>query len=123
MAGGSLMQLLVPIGAGALLAGRRDWFGVVFSACWLSISMTDLARYVGDARALELPLVSMSPDGGDHDWNWLLDRFELLHYDTRIAAALRRASAGLLFAGLAAGTWLCLTLLTSRHSPHAETER
>jgi hypothetical protein len=111
VAGGSLMQLLVPIGAGVLLARRRDWFGVVFAACWLAISLIDLARYLGDARALELPLVSMSPDGGDHDWNWLLDRFGLLGHDTRIAAGIRRAAAGLLLTALAAGSWICLRLL------------
>ena len=111
VAGGSLMQLLIPVGAGVLLARRRDWFGVVFAACWLGISLVDLARYVGDARALELPLVSMSPDGGDHDWNWLLDRFDLLRYDTRIAAAIRRAAAALLLTALAAGAWICLRFL------------
>ncbi len=115
VAGGSLMQLLVPIGAGALLARRHDWFGLVFTACWLSIAMTDLARYVGDARALELPLVSMSPDGGDHDWNWLLDRFGALDYDLRIATAIKRAAALVLLAALAAGTWICLRLLARRH--------
>lgn len=111
VAGGSLMQLLVPIGAAALLVHRRDWFGVVFAACWLSVSMVDLARYVGDARAQELPLVSMSPDGGDHDWYWLLDRFGLLRHDLRIASAVKRAAALLLVPALAAGTWICLRLL------------
>ena len=27
--------------------------------------------------------------GGDHDWNTILTRWDLLQYDTRIAAALR----------------------------------
>ena len=111
VAGGSLMQLLVPIGAGALLASRRDWFGVVFTACWLSVSMTDLARYVGDAQAQELPLVSMSPDGGEHDWYWLLDRFDLLRCDTRIAAGITQAAALVLLSALAAGAWICLRFL------------
>jgi hypothetical protein len=112
VAGGSLMQLLVPIGAGVLLAHRRDWFGVVFAVCWLSVSLTDLARYVGDAQAQELPLVSMSPDGGEHDWYWLLDRFDLLRYDGRIAAGTRRVAALLLLPALAAGAWICVRLLT-----------
>jgi hypothetical protein len=122
VAGGSLMQLLVPIGAGVLLAGRRDWFGVVFAACWLAVSMSDLARYVGDARAQELPLVSMSPDGGEHDWHWLLDRFHLLPYDTRIAAAIRRAAALLLLPALAAGGWICLRLQSRSEAVAAPSE-
>jgi hypothetical protein len=121
VAGGSLMQLLVPIGAGALLATRRDWAGLAFAACWLAISMVDLARYVADARALELPLVSLSPDGGDHDWNWLLDRYGLLALDLRIAGAIRRSAAILLLVSLAAGAWHCLRTLVpqARRSPSA----
>ncbi len=111
VAGGSLMQLLVPIGAGALLARRRDWFGVVFTACWLSASMTDLARYIADAQAQELPLVSMSPDGGEHDWHWLLGHFELLRYDLHLAAGVRQAAALILLPALAAGGWICLRVL------------
>jgi hypothetical protein len=121
VAGGSLMQLLVPVGAAALLVSRRDWTGVAFAACWLAISMVDLARYVADARALELPLVSMSPDGGDHDWNWLLDRFDLLAYDLRIAGAIRRSAVILLLLSLAAGAWSALRALVAhdRRSPSA----
>jgi hypothetical protein len=121
VAGGSLMQLLVPIGAGAVLASRRDWFGVAFTGCWLAISMVDLARYVADARALELPLVSMSPDGGDHDWNWLLDHFGLLERDRQIAGSFRRTAAVLLLLSLATGAWRCLQALASpsERSPSA----
>jgi hypothetical protein len=110
VAGGSLMQLLVPVGAGLLLGHRRDWFGVVFAACWLSVGLSDLGRYVGDARAQELPLVSMNPDGGEHDWYFLLDRFGLLRYDTSIAETLRRMSAILLLVSLTLGSWLCLRM-------------
>ncbi len=48
-----------------------------------------LLVYIGDAVAQELPLVSFSPDGGEHDWSWLLDRYHLLSYDLRIAAQVR----------------------------------
>ena len=37
-------------------------------------------------RQLELPLLG---GGVDHDWNTILTRWDLLQYDTRIAAALR----------------------------------
>lgn len=118
VAGGSLMQLLVPIGAGALLASRRDYFGVVFAAGWLSVSLTDLSRYIGDALAQELPLVSFSPDGGEHDWYWLLDRFELLRYDHRLAEAVHRGSAVLLVASLVGGLWLCIRMMVPAPRSH-----
>jgi hypothetical protein len=47
---------------------------------WLNI-----ARYLADAQAMELPLAG----GGDHDWNTILLRRGLLQYDTKIAAGLR----------------------------------
>ena len=91
VAGGSLMQLLVPVGAGALLLARRDWYGTAVAGCWLSFSLSNLAVYIGDAVAQELPLVSFSPDGGEHDWYYLLNRFNLLSYDLHIAMLTRRA--------------------------------
>ncbi|HEY6948393.1 MAG TPA: hypothetical protein VI297_06215, partial [Gemmatimonadales bacterium] len=36
VAGGSLMQVLVPLGAVGLLAARRDWCGTAVAGCWLS---------------------------------------------------------------------------------------
>ena len=73
--GGTLGQLLVPL----LLAG---WFVVrearPFAAAvcvwWAGESLVNVARYMADARALQLPLVG----GGDHDWNELFYRFGLL---------------------------------------------
>ena len=52
---------------------------------WFFENWFNIARYMADARALELPLVG----GGDNDWNTILTRWDLLQYDTRIAAALR----------------------------------
>src|SRR4029077_16261376 len=51
LAGGSLMQLLVPMGAAALLLARKDWFGTAVAGCWLSFSLSNLAVYIGDAVA------------------------------------------------------------------------
>ena len=108
VAGGSLMQLLVPIGAAALLLARRDWFGTAVAGCWLSFSLSNLAVYIGDAVAQELPLVSFSPDGGGHDWNYLLDRFGLLGYDLRLALLTRRLAFAVLAVSFVWGFWLSL---------------
>jgi hypothetical protein len=45
----------------------------------------NIARYMADARALELPLVG----GGDHDWNTIFTRWNVLSYDTEIAGVVR----------------------------------
>jgi hypothetical protein len=58
--------------------------GFAAACIWFFENWFNIARYMADARALELPLVG----GGDHDWNTILTRWDLLQYDTRIAAAV-----------------------------------
>ena len=106
IAGGSLTQVAAPVVAGWLLFRQPDYFGVTVAGTWLASSLVNLSIYVADARALELPLVSMGGEP-EHDWNFLLDHFNVLQYDLRSAAWIRLA-AGVVFAGsLAAGGWLC----------------
>jgi hypothetical protein len=104
--GGSLMQLLIPLGAAAALAHGRDWFGVACAACLFGASCGDLAIYVGDARALALDLVSFSPDGSDHDWRYLLDRWGLLRQDQLIARVIRFVGAMAIAGGTIGGGWI-----------------
>jgi hypothetical protein len=108
VAGGSLMQLLVPIGGVALLLARRDYFGASCAGCWLSFSLSNLAVYIGDAVTQELPLVSFSPDGGEHDWFYLLDHFGALGYDLKLAMVVRRVSLLVLAVSFVCGAWFCL---------------
>jgi hypothetical protein len=114
--GGSLMQVLVPLGAVALMGRQRDFFGMAFFATWLASSLVDLSAYIGDAQALELDLVSLGVDGGDtgddsngtgHDWQWLLMQMKLLPYDRRIAAVVRGTGELILWSSAAFGAWVC----------------
>jgi hypothetical protein len=89
VAGGSLMQLLVPAAAAWYFAYRGDRYAAAVCGCWLALSLANLAVYVGDARAESLDLVSFSPDGGTHDWNFLLERFGVLRDDRRLASFVR----------------------------------
>ncbi len=103
VAGGSIAQLALPVAALALFQRRRDRFGVAVCACWLAVSLGQLAVYIGDARAESLDLVSFSPEGGGHDWNYLLERWYLLKHDVRIAGGTRTAGWLALLGGLALG--------------------
>jgi hypothetical protein len=85
IAGGSLMQLLVPIGAAAVVARSKDWFGVAVCGLFLAASLGDLSWYIADARARELDLLSFSPDASGHDWSYLLNKAGMLRHDLRIA--------------------------------------
>jgi len=83
--GGTIGQLAFPI---VLLVGcwrRGNTLGVAVSGIWFCENLLNIARYLADARCMELPLVG----GGDHDWNTILSRWGLLPYDTQIAAVIK----------------------------------
>lgn len=120
IAGGSLMQLLVPLGAMALLLKQGDYFGVSVGGAWLASSLTDLAVYIGDARAHDLDLVGFGEDAV-HDWAWLLGRAGALQHDLRLAGLARGLGALLLAASFLAGAWLCLRMAAgARNSATAD---
>jgi len=83
--GGTLMQLLVPLAVLVSFFLRREVPGVAAAGVWASENLLNIARYVADARAQELPLVG----GGEHDWTALLGRWGLLAQDQSIAHGLR----------------------------------
>jgi hypothetical protein len=83
--GGTLGQLAFPAILCALSWRRGQPLGVAASAIWFFENLLNIARYLADARMMELPLVG----GGDHDWNTILSRWTLLQHDGQIAAGLR----------------------------------
>jgi len=107
VAGGSITQLAGPLAVALILLRQRDYFGFAVGGAWLSMSLSNMAVYVADARAEELPLVSLG--GGDviHDWNYLLGSVHLLAHDAQIAGAIRVLAFVLLAASLGLGAWLC----------------
>ena len=70
--------------AGGFLLAQGTKLGIRCGMHLVLQNWFNIARYMADARRLELPLVG----GGDHDWNTILTRWDLLQYDTRIAATL-----------------------------------
>jgi hypothetical protein len=83
--GGTLGQLLVPAIIGSLFWVRRDTYGTAVAGIWGFENLLNIARYVADARAQELPLVG----GGEHDWTALLSHWGCLAQDTHIAQVIR----------------------------------
>jgi hypothetical protein len=122
VAGGSIMQLLVPIGALALVWKSRDWFGVAVVGLFLATSFAELSWYVADARTEMLDLVSFSPEGGIHDWNYLLGEAGLLKSDLRIARMLRFVAWVLLILSSLLTARLCLWMATEKPTPGASPE-
>lgn len=116
VAGGSLAQLLVPVALALLFYRQFDFFGVVVCAAWFSISLAELANYIGDARALELNLVSFG-EQAIHDWNYLLGHTGLLGKDLVLARASRFISALVLSGAGMAGAWLLMQMGDRAPSP------
>ncbi|HVR38608.1 MAG TPA: hypothetical protein VMU84_05905 [Thermoanaerobaculia bacterium] len=103
---GSGLQVLIPIVVIVVFYRQSDYFGMSVGAFWLSFNLFELARYVGDARAMALPLVGFSDDP-EHDWHYLLSTVGLLRFDTFFAFLLRVVA---LIIGVAA-TWFAVWLL------------
>jgi hypothetical protein len=84
--GGTLGQLTFPFIL--MISFWRKAQPIPFAACWIWFfeNWLNIARYMADSRALELPLVG----GGDHDWNEIFFRWNVLSYDTLIANITRR---------------------------------
>lgn len=81
--GGSLFQVLVPAAFVGYFARTRQRYAAAVTLAWVGVNLLNVARYIGDARAQELPLL-----GGEntiHDWWYLLINWDLLPKDLTIA--------------------------------------
>lgn len=89
--GGSLFQVLVPAAFVVYFLVRQDRFAASVVLAWVGASLGNVARYIADARAQDLPLL-----GGEnviHDWWYLLVEWDLLTRDLVIAQWVRMAGA------------------------------
>jgi hypothetical protein len=85
-AGGTLMQLLMPLICSiTLLLKTRDPFGASVAFWWIAQNFIDSAPYINDARAGVLPLLGGNTGSdapyGFHDWEFILGELKLLQYD------------------------------------------
>ncbi|HLP77351.1 MAG TPA: hypothetical protein VK327_10570 [Candidatus Paceibacterota bacterium] len=83
--GGTVGQLVFPVALAVSFWRKGQALSFAGSVIWFFENWLNIARYMADARALELPLVG----GGDHDWNTILTRWNLLSYDTAIAGVVQ----------------------------------
>lgn len=97
--GGTIFQLLFPILFIHHFWRQRQSLGFAASCLWLGASLLNVARYMKDARAQQLPLVG----GGDHDWTEVFSRWNVLTSDVRIGGFFSLLGACIC---LAAITWL-----------------
>ncbi len=111
--GGSLLQIIVPIiCAIALVRTSGDRTGAALCAWWAGQNLVDLAPYIGDARALQLPLLGgrTGADVEGHDWEWILGHVGWLQHDRTLASAAHALGSIVMVAALA---WGAVVLLRS----------
>ena len=93
--GGTLGQLTFPVVLAISFWRKGQVLSFAGSVIWFFENWLNIARYMADARALQLPLVG----GGDHDWNTIFFRWNILSYDTQIAGVVKTIGwAGMAFA-------------------------
>lgn len=108
--GGSLLQCLAPLIAAIVLLRIPDWFGASFCGVWLGVNLFEVARYVADARAQALQLVTIGGGDARHDWNFLLGELGMLGADTTLAGILRGVAYLVLWGSIAGGAALCFVI-------------
>jgi len=80
--GGSLMQIIISFLFILYSYVNKKKFGLQLSLVFLGENLFNISKYAADARAQQLPLL-----GGNkvyHDWNFLLQKTNLLEYDQEV---------------------------------------
>jgi hypothetical protein len=115
VAGGTLLQLGVPLMLAAYFALQRQIQGTAFCLFFFFEQFLPTARYMADARAMALPLLSVG-DSDDviHDWNYLFGKLGCLNHDTQIAHLVR--VTGWLGMSVTLG-WMIWRSVASRPAP------
>jgi hypothetical protein len=100
--GGTIGQLMWPaIFAVYFFWRRRERFAGMVAVWWFGENLIGIARYLRDGPRESLPLVG----GNVHDWNFLLERWDLLSKADEIADAVRFGGAAIMVATLALLLW------------------
>lgn len=110
--GGTLMQLLIPAACAWECYRHEQPYGYYVCLVWVGENLLNIARYMADARAHQLPLVGGLDPEEFHDWTEILTRWGLLNQDTALAF-LVRVSAFALMAWVLKRAWT--TSSTSKH--------
>jgi len=90
VAGGTLLQLGVPLMLATYFVFQRHVQGTAFCLFFFFEQLLPVSTYMADARAQQLPLLTVGDaDYVIHDWNYLFGKVGLLQHDTQIAMMVR----------------------------------
>jgi hypothetical protein len=101
--GGSLFQVIVPLAFVGYFWRTRQSYAAAMTTSWVGVNLLNVSRYIGDARAQELPLL-----GGEdsiHDWWYLLINWDLLPKDLAIARWVHFLGVVAFLSSVLGGIW------------------
>jgi hypothetical protein len=104
--GGSLFELMLPAFIVTYFVVKRDAFAACFSSLYLAAAFGDVGRYIADARAGDLPLIS--GDRSSHDWTFLLIEMKQLDNDIAIGGIVSGLGWMIFWGALALGVYAAL---------------
>lgn len=91
VAGGSLFQVIFPAVFVGYFVWQKQFYSAAIVLFWVGQSVLNVYVYANDAVAMQLVLTSGSTgsEGSFHDWNYILDKFNLLDSTRTIAGIIR----------------------------------
>lgn len=102
-AGGSLLQVLVPVIAAIAFVRQEDRYAAAICGWWAGQNLVDLAPYIADARSLSLVLLGgrTGAEVEGHDWEFILTRLGATHLDRQFGYTAYACGVVVMIASLA----------------------
>lgn len=106
IAGGTLMQLLVPAAFVAYFVFSEQELSAAITACWLGESFLNVSVYMADATDMVLPLIG---GGGpeSHDWHNMFSMLGVLPHTQSLAGLTRLLGVAIICAAIGWGIRCC----------------
>lgn len=120
VAGGSLFQLLLPLGIGvAFYVKQRDPFGAAICLWWTGASLVDLSPYIYDALYPKLTLLGghTGESGGPHDWIYILEKLGWINRAQGLGTFTHHLGVLVMFGSVGWGVSWLWKMAPSRRSP------
>lgn len=109
VAGGTFLQFFAPAALALWFVFHRQIQGTAFCTFFFFEQCLPTARYMADARAQELPLLTVGDaDYVIHDWNYLFTKLGVLDHDIQIAGFVRMIGWAGMIGTMAWMTWRAL---------------
>lgn len=103
---GSWFQISLPLIISIYFFWNQQFVSASICLMWVGQNIMNVSIYVKDALLMQLPLL-----GGDyviHDWNYILNQFNLLKYSADIASAMYYIGIITIFIGILSSVYFAI---------------